>query len=104
MRLVEVNEVIDGPGAVGHELAVSVRQLSPHGRRRGDGVLAARSAMPASKLEKHPWLKRLYAGYAFSIDYREARGHAYMLFDQEVTERVTQTAAERGRACIAMRR
>ncbi|BBO31492.1 ammonia-forming cytochrome c nitrite reductase subunit c552 [Lacipirellula parvula] len=48
------------------------------------------SAMPASKLDEHPWLKRLYAGYAFSIDYREARGHAYMLYDQEVTDRVTQ--------------
>lgn len=48
------------------------------------------SAMPASKLEKNPWLRRLYAGYAFSIDYRDARGHAYMLFDQEVTERVTK--------------
>jgi nitrite reductase (cytochrome c-552) len=48
------------------------------------------SAMPASKLEADPWLKRLYAGYAFSIDYREARGHAYMLLDQEVTERVTK--------------
>jgi nitrite reductase (cytochrome c-552) len=48
------------------------------------------SAMPASKLEKYPWLRRLYAGYAFSIDYREARGHAYMLLDQEVTERVTK--------------
>lgn len=48
------------------------------------------SAMPASKLEEYPWLRRLYAGYAFSIDYREARGHAYMLYDQEVTERVTK--------------
>ena len=48
------------------------------------------SAMPPSKLEMHPWLKRLYDGYAFSIDYREARGHAYMLHDQEVTERVTK--------------
>ena len=48
------------------------------------------SAMPPSKLEESPWLRRLYAGYAFSIDYREARGHAYMLFDQTVTERVTQ--------------
>jgi nitrite reductase (cytochrome c-552) len=48
------------------------------------------SAMPESKLEAHPWLRRLYAGYAFSIDYREARGHAYMLFDQEATERVTK--------------
>ena len=48
------------------------------------------SALPPSKLETHPWLKRLYDGYAFSIDYREARGHAYMLHDQEVTERVTK--------------
>jgi nitrite reductase (cytochrome c-552) len=47
-------------------------------------------AMPESKLDAHPWLRRLYAGYAFSIDYREARGHAYMLYDQEVTERVTK--------------
>ncbi|MBA2113772.1 ammonia-forming cytochrome c nitrite reductase subunit c552 [Bremerella alba] len=47
-------------------------------------------AMPASKLEEHPWLKRLYAGYAFSLDYREARGHAYMLSDQEATKRVTE--------------
>ncbi|MBA4107315.1 MAG: ammonia-forming cytochrome c nitrite reductase subunit c552 [Pirellula sp.] len=48
------------------------------------------SAMPPSKLESDPWLKRLYAGYAFSLDYREARGHAYMLGDQEATERVTE--------------
>lgn len=48
------------------------------------------SAMPESKLEADPWLRRLYAGYAFSIDYRERRGHAYMLYDQEVTERVTK--------------
>jgi nitrite reductase (cytochrome c-552) len=56
------------------------------------------SAMPASKLEKYPWLRRLYAGYAFSIDYREARGHAYMLLDQEVTERVTKRP--QGGACL----
>ncbi len=56
------------------------------------------SAMPASKLESHPWLKRLYSGYAFSIDYREARGHAYMLYDQEVTERVTKRT--QGGACL----
>ncbi len=48
------------------------------------------SAMPAQKLDEHPWLRRLYAGYAFSLDYRERRGHAYMLYDQQVTERVTQ--------------
>ncbi len=56
----------------------------------GDRFYGGSSALPQSKLETYPWLKRLYAGYAFSIDYREARGHAYMLYDQGVTERVTQ--------------
>lgn len=56
----------------------------------GDTFYGGSSAMPESKLDSHPWLRRLYAGYAFSIDYREARGHAYMLYDQVVTERVNQ--------------
>lgn len=46
--------------------------------------------MPEEKLERDPWLKRMFAGYAFSIDYRDRRGHAYMLYDQEHTERVTK--------------
>src|SRR5262245_53546578 len=41
-----------------------------------------------SKLEQDPRLKRIFAGYAFSVDYREERGHAYMLQDQDETERV----------------
>ncbi|HMQ17215.1 MAG TPA: ammonia-forming cytochrome c nitrite reductase subunit c552 [Phycisphaerae bacterium] len=48
------------------------------------------SAMPAQKLDEHPWLRRLYAGYAFALDYREARGHAYMLSDQLATRRITE--------------
>ncbi|HEX8522102.1 MAG TPA: ammonia-forming cytochrome c nitrite reductase subunit c552 [Tepidisphaeraceae bacterium] len=47
-------------------------------------------AIPQEKLDRDPWLKKLFAGYAFSIDYRDRRGHAYMLADQEATERVTQ--------------
>jgi nitrite reductase (cytochrome c-552) len=47
-------------------------------------------AMPEEKLDRDPWLKRMFAGYAFSIDYRDRRGHAFMLFDQEHTERVTK--------------
>jgi nitrite reductase (cytochrome c-552) len=42
------------------------------------------------KLDLDPRLRTLFAGYAFSIDYREERGHAYMLSDQRETERVTQ--------------
>ena len=40
-----------------------------------------------SKLDKDPHLKRIFAGYAFSLDYREERGHAYSLKDQDETER-----------------
>ncbi len=43
-----------------------------------------------SKLDMRPVWKELFAGYAFGIDYREERGHAYMLFDQRTTERVTE--------------
>jgi len=45
--------------------------------------------MPAEKLARDPWLKRMFLGYAFSIDYRDRRGHAYMLADQEVTKRLS---------------
>jgi len=47
-------------------------------------------ALPAQKIERDPWLKRIFLGYAFSIDYRDRRGHAYMLTDQEGTERLTK--------------
>lgn len=40
------------------------------------------------KLDADPVWRELFAGYAFSIDYREERGHAYMLSDQRETERV----------------
>ncbi len=32
----------------------------------------------------------MFNGYAFSIDYRDRRGHAYMLHDQEQTKRLTK--------------
>ena len=47
-------------------------------------------ALPAQKSKEHPWMPRMFAGYAFSIDYRDRRGHAYMLTDQEQTRRVTE--------------
>lgn len=42
------------------------------------------------KLDEDPQWKLFFAGYAFGVDYREERGHAYMLHDQEDTERVTK--------------
>ncbi|HZI19786.1 MAG TPA: ammonia-forming cytochrome c nitrite reductase subunit c552 [Pyrinomonadaceae bacterium] len=46
-----------------------------------------RSIVAQSRLEEDPRLKTMWAGYAFSKDFREERGHAYMLDDQVFTER-----------------
>jgi nitrite reductase (cytochrome c-552) len=43
-----------------------------------------------SNIERDPRLKTMWNGYAFAIDFREDRGHAYMLHDQRETERVLQ--------------
>ena len=52
-------------------------------------------AMPEQKIDRDPWLRRMFSGYAFSIDYRDRRGHAYMLIDQEQTRARDQEAAAR---------
>jgi len=44
------------------------------------------------KIDDDPRWRRIFAGYAFAVDYREERGHAYMLSDQDMTERVTKFA------------
>jgi nitrite reductase (cytochrome c-552) len=41
-----------------------------------------------SKLERTPALVRLWAGYAFSVDHNEERGHYYGLIDQKNTKRI----------------
>ena len=46
-----------------------------------------RTEVANSRLEEEPRLLRMWAGYAFTIDYRQARGHAYMLEDQTFTQR-----------------
>src|SRR5215216_7091442 len=57
-----------------------------------------RSVIAQSKLEEDPRLKIMWAGYAFSIDFREERGHAYMLDDQTFTER--QKVAKQPGTCL----
>ncbi len=46
-----------------------------------------RSVVAQSRLEEDERLKTMWAGYAFSRDFREDRGHAFMLDDQTFTER-----------------
>ena len=49
-----------------------------------------RGVVAQSRLEEDPRLKTMWAGYAFSVDFRKKRGHAHMLEDQTFTERVQQ--------------
>lgn len=57
-----------------------------------------RSIVSQSRLEEDPRLRTIWAGYAFSHDFREERGHAYMFIDQLYTER--QKVVEQPGTCI----
>jgi nitrite reductase (cytochrome c-552) len=57
-----------------------------------------RSVVAQSRLDEDPRLRTLWAGYAFAKDFREERGHAYMLEDQTYTER--QIVAKQPGTCM----
>ena len=63
----------------------------PHTPTKAD----PRSVVSQSKIEEDPRLKVMWAGYAFAKDFREERGHAYMLDDQTFTEREQVVQAAR---------
>lgn len=98
-RVVELNDTIADPATWGKDFPMQYdlylrtvdmqrtkyggSEAMPHSPTQAD----PRSVVARSKLEEDPRLKQIWAGYAFSIDYRERRGHAYMLEDQTFTER-----------------
>lgn len=57
-----------------------------------------RSIVARSELEDDPRLVTLWAGYPFSVDFRQLRGHAYMLEDQTLTKR--QRVAQQPGTCL----
>jgi len=57
-----------------------------------------RSVTAQSRLEEDPRLKTMWDGYAFAVDFREERGHAFMLDDQTFTER--QLVTKQPGTCI----
>ncbi len=57
-----------------------------------------RSVVSQSRLEEDPRLKTMWDGYAFAVDFREERGHAFMLDDQTYTER--QKVVKQPGSCI----
>lgn len=95
VRVVEVTEATIDPKVWGqnwpNEYDTYLKTALPTTTKYGGRGLGASDAGPAEqKLDREPWLKRIFAGYAFSIDYRDRRGHYYALFDQEQTKRVTE--------------
>jgi nitrite reductase (cytochrome c-552) len=103
VRVVEVTEDTLDPKVWGqnwpYEYDSYLKTATPTTTKYGGRGLGASDGGPAEqKLDREPWLKRIFAGYAFSIDYRDRRGHAFALFDQEQTRRVTEK--QQPGACI----
>jgi nitrite reductase (cytochrome c-552) len=109
-RVVELNENIDDPATWGKNFPlqfdrykrsvdmVRTRFGGSEAMPRTPDQADPRSVVARSKLERDPRLKTLWAGYSFAVDYRERRGHAYMLEDQLYTKR--QTVAKQPGACL----
>ena len=109
-RVVELNDEIDDPALWGKNFPLQYDgylQTTDQVRTRFGGSEAVpktptrvdpRSIVAQSKLEEDPRLKTMWAGYAFAKDFREERGHAYMLADQTYTER--QIAAKQPGTCL----
>jgi nitrite reductase (cytochrome c-552) len=55
---------------------------------RSDTETPYGGSVPYSKLERYPAMVRLWAGYSFSKDHNEERGHYWAQIDQENTLRV----------------
>jgi nitrite reductase (cytochrome c-552) len=98
-RVVELNDNIDDPAVWGKNFPqqydayqrtvdqVRTRYGGSESLPRTPSDVDPRSVVSQSKIEEDPRLKKMWAGYAFAIDFREERGHAYMLDDQTFTGR-----------------
>ncbi len=109
-RVVEIGEMEDDPAVWGknfpHQYDMYKRTVDQQRTRYGGSEAVPRtpdkadprSVVSQSRIEEDPQLKRMWLGYAFSHDFREERGHAYMLEDQEYTKR--QEYVSQPGACI----
>jgi len=68
--------------------------------RYGGWSGGAEGAVPLQKSERDPWLKRIFAGYLFAVDFRDRRGHAYALYDQENTKRNVPAEGKQSGNCL----
>lgn len=90
VRLVEVTENTTDPKQWGknwpRQFDAYLRTVDATHTRYG----GSEGAIPESRIERDRWLKRMFLGYAFALDFRDRRGHAYMLYDQEHSKRITE--------------
>ncbi len=98
-RVVELTDEIDDPAVWGKNFPfqydsylrtvdqVRTRYGGSEAIQRTPTQADPRSIVAQSRLEEDPRLKTMWNGYAFAVDFREERGHAYMLEDQTFTER-----------------
>ncbi|MBI2094442.1 MAG: ammonia-forming cytochrome c nitrite reductase subunit c552, partial [Candidatus Omnitrophica bacterium] len=84
LKLVELTEETTDPAEWGKNFP---REYDGY-KRTVDTVRTRYGGSEAySKLDMDPAWKRFFAGYAFGVEYREERGHAYSLEDQKQTLR-----------------
>ncbi|MEO8585769.1 MAG: ammonia-forming cytochrome c nitrite reductase subunit c552 [Acidobacteriota bacterium] len=76
------------------------RTSEPSHTKYGGGYGGAEGVVPPQKAARDPWLTRIFAGYLFAVDYRDRRGHAFMLFDQENTKRNVQAEGKQSGNCM----
>ena len=98
-RVVELDETITDPAVWGKNFPLQYdgyRRTVDQQRTRFGGSEAVpraptqadpRSVVAQSRLAEDPRLVTMWTGYAFAVDFREERGHAFMLDDQAYTER-----------------
>jgi len=90
VRVVEVGENDTDPAKWGRNWPSqydSYKRTAQRTSTKYGGHLGS-EALPQQRIDRDPWLKRMFLGYAFAIDFRDRRGHAYMLQDQEGTKRL----------------
>jgi len=74
-----------------YKRTVDMERTRYGGSEADPGAMGAENVYKTvSNIERDPRLKAMWNGYAFALDFREDRGHAYMLHDQRETERVLQ--------------
>jgi nitrite reductase (cytochrome c-552) len=110
-RVVEITDDIDDPAIWGKNFPFqydSYLKTADMTRTKYGGSEAfphiptdkdPRTNVTVERIDEDPRLKIMWAGYAFSKDFREDRGHAHMLTDQLYTERQNVPGGQPG-ACL----